>query len=298
MSDLSAKLPGLVLPTMPWRPTPRQWALGLAAALAAVLVSQSFVIVPPGHRGVSVMLGKVAPQAWEEGLHFRVPMAQQVRLMNVQIQKGEGGDSAASRDLQHVNVRVAINWRLAPERTPQILQQIGGPEVVGERLILPLVHEAVKAVVARFTAEELVTRRTEVRNQIRAELEPRLRQHGVLVEDFAITGFSFSKEFEAAIEAKSRAEQDRMKAERDLERIRVEAEQTLTRSRAEAQALAISREAEAQAMRAQREQITPELLQWETVRRWDGKLPEVMGAGQALPIQLPPRAANPERKPS
>lgn len=298
MSELLAKLPRLAWPATHWRPTPRQAALALAAMLVALLAAQSFVIVPPGHRGVLVTLGRVSAQAWQEGLHLRVPLAQKVHLVNVQIQKGEGGDSAASRDLQHVNVKVAINWRLAPERTPQILQEIGGPEIVGERVILPLVHEAVKAVVARFTAEELVTRRTEVRNQIRAELAPRLRQHGVLVEDFAITGFSFSKEFEAAIEAKSRAEQDRMKAERDLERIRVEAEQTLTRSRAEAQALAIKREAEAQAMRAQRAEITPELLQWETVRRWDGRLPEVMGAGQALPIQLPPRAANPERKPS
>jgi prohibitin 2 len=97
-----------------------------------------------------------------------------------------------------------------------------------------------------------------------------------VVEDFAITAFSFSKEFEAAIEAKSRAEQERMKAERDLERIRVEAEQQLTRARAETEALAL-----------QREQITPELLQWKALERWDGKLPEVVaGGGSALQIPL------------
>jgi regulator of protease activity HflC (stomatin/prohibitin superfamily) len=297
-SSGSARQPGL---PRAWRPTPRQAALGLAAVAALALVVQSVVIVPPGHRGVVVSLGKVAPQAWGEGLHLRVPLAQQVELMNVQIQKGEGGDSAASRDLQHVKVTVAINWRVEPSLTPQIYQQVGQLDAVGERLILPAVHEAVKAVVAQFTAEELVTRRTEVRERIREQLAPRLQVHGIVIDSFAITGFSFSKEFEAAIEDKSRAEQQRLKAERDLERIRVEAEQALTRARAEAEALTVKRQAEAAAMRAQRAEITPELLQWETVRRWDGKLPEVVGGGTPVPITLgrvapAPRAPVDEKK--
>jgi prohibitin 2 len=264
----------------------RPRTLGVLFLLALWLLWKSVVIVPAGHRGVLVTFGKVSADVLPEGLHLRIPLAQQIVLMNVQVQKGEGGDVAASRDLQHVDVKVAINYRLDPLRVAEVHQGVGGIEAVGDRFILPAVHEAVKAAVAQFTAEELVTRRTEVRERIRAQLDARLAARAVIVEDFAITGFSFSKEFEAAIEDKSRAEQQRLKAERDLERIRVEAEQTLTRARAEAESTLAQRRAEAQGLAELQSRITPELLQWEAVRRWDGKLPEIV-AGQAPGLMLP-----------
>ncbi len=269
-----------------WSPRSRTVAIGLAGSLVVVALANPVVVVPADHRGVRTTFGKVSPQELPEGLHFRVPLAQQVVLMNVQIQKGEGGDVAASRDLQHVDVKVALNYRLEPARAAEVYRHIGTLDAVGDRIILPAVHEAVRATVAQFTAEELVTRRTDVRKLIRAHLDGRLSERGIVVEDFAITAFSFSKGFEAAIEDKSRAEQERLKAERDLDRIRIEAEQQLTRARAEAQAILLQRKAEAEALAAQRSVITPELLQWEALRRWDGKLPTVV-AGANTPLQLP-----------
>lgn len=275
----------------------RRGLIGGAAALLLIALANPLVIVPAGHRGVLTTFGRVDPAVLSEGLHLRVPIAQQVALMNVQIQKGEGAGEAASRDLQHVSVKVAVNYRLEPGRAPEVFQTIGTLDAVGERIILPAVHEAVKAAVAQFTAEELVTQRAEVRQRIRGQLDARLRERGVVVEDFAIVSFSFSKEFEAAIEEKSRAEQMRMKAERDLERIRVEAEQRVIRARAEAQALELQRKAEADSLALQRQQITPALLQWEAVRRWDGKLPQVVaGSGTHLQLPLPPLTAAPEAK--
>lgn len=291
-----------------WRSLPQPARRGLVAAAALLLIAalaNPLVVVPAGHRGVLVTFGRVEPAVLGEGLHLRVPVAQQVALMNVQIHKGEGAGEAASRDLQHVNVKVAVNYRLEPERAAQTFQRIGTLEAVGDRIILPAVHEAVKASVAQFTAEELVTRRADVRQRIRSQLDARLRERGVIVEDFAIVSFSFSKEFEAAIEEKSRAEQLRMKAERDLERIRVEAEQQLTRAGADAQALVLQRKAEtealllqrkaeAESLALQRQQITPALLQREAVRRWDGRLPQVVaGEGAALQLPLPPLGAGP-----
>ena len=268
-----------------WSPRATAVAAGLAGSLVLVALANPVVVVPAGHRGVRMTFGKVSPQELPEGLHFRVPLAQQVVLMNVQIQKGEGGDVAASRDLQHVDVKVALNYRLEPARAAEAYRNIGSLDAVGDRIILPAVHEAVKATVAQFTAEELVTRRTDVRKLNRAQLDGRLSERGIVVEDFAITAFSFSKGFEAAIEDKSRAEQERLKAERDLDRIRIEAEQQLTRARAEAQAILLQRKAEAEALAAHHAVITPELLQWEALRRWDGKLPTVV-AGANTPLQL------------
>lgn len=257
----------------------RRPALWIGSAVALLLAASSLVTVPAGHRGVLTTFGRVEPVPLPEGLHLRIPIAQQVVPMNVQIQKGEGGDTAASRDLQRVDVKVAINYRIDPTRAAEIYQRVGPLADVGERIILPAVHEAVKAAVAQFTAEDLVTQRVAVRERIREQLDARLAAHGVIVEEFAVVGFAFSSEFAAAIEAKSKSEQERLKAERDLDRIRVESEQQLARARAETEAL-----------RLQREQITPELLRWKALERWDGRLPGVVvgAAGQdGLTIQLP-----------
>ncbi|MGL4232525.1 MAG: prohibitin family protein [Casimicrobium sp.] len=256
------------------------------AAFFVLWVAEPLVVVPAGNRGVKTTFGKVQQEVLGEGLYFRIPIAQQIHLMNVQLQKGEGAGHAASRDLQHVEVNAAINYRLDSARVAEIYQGIGTAHEVGDRIILPAVHEAVKATVAAFTAEELVTRRADVRERIRAQLETRLAPRGVVVEDFAVTGFRFSKEFEAAIEEKSKAEQMKLKAERDLARIRVEAEQTVAKAKAEAEALTLQRKAEAESLAAQRAQLTRELIQWEAVRRWDGKLPTYV-AGGATSVQIP-----------
>jgi regulator of protease activity HflC (stomatin/prohibitin superfamily) len=148
----------------------------------------------------------------------------------------------------------------------------------GERIIVPAVHEAVKAVTAKFRAEELIARRTDVRDEIVANLRDRLDRHGISVDEFSIVNFEFSKTFNEAIEAKTTAEQLKLKADRDLERIRVEAEQRVARAEAEAKALAL-----------QRLQVTPELVrlrqienQARAIEKWDGHLPNVSGG--ALPF--------------
>jgi regulator of protease activity HflC (stomatin/prohibitin superfamily) len=263
------RLPGL---------TPKVLML-LAGAALVVIAANPIVIVPAGHRGVLTTFGKVDQEVLGEGLHFLVPVAQKVHLMNVQILKGDGRGEAASKDLQHVSVTAAINYRIDPAKTAVVFQTIGS---------INAVHEAVKASVAGFTAEELVTRRTEVRQRIRDQLDQRLQTRGVIVEDFAIVEFRFSKEFEAAIEEKSKAEQMKLKAERDLERVKVEAEQQLAKARADAETLALQRKAEAESLALQRTQITPELLKWEAVRRWDGKLPQIVGSGASIHIPMPP----------
>ena len=136
------------------------------------------------------------------------------------------------------------------------------------RIIDPAVQESVKAVTAQFTAEELITRRAEVSTQIKETLSERLRVHNILVDEFNIIDFSFSKVFNDAIEAKQTAEQSALKAQRDLDRIKIEAEQKITSARAEAEG-----------QRLQRETITPTLLQLRAIEKWDGHLPQVTSGG-------------------
>ena len=254
-----------------------------ATALVILWMLAPFAIVPAGFRGVLTTFGKVDEHVYSEGLHLRWPVAQTMHLIDVRIQKGEGEGEAASKDLQVVHTKVAVNYHLQPQRVAAAFREVGDLQAVEVRLILPAVHEAVKASTARYTAEELITKRPEVRDAIRATLNERLERHYVVIDEFSIVSFSFSKSFNEAIEAKTTAEQLKLKAERDLQRIRVEADQRVASAEAEAKALAV-----------QKQQVTAELLrlrevenQRRAIERWDGRLPGYVAAG-ALPfLQVP-----------
>ncbi len=240
-----------------------------------------FTVIPAGHRGVITTFGKVHEDVLGEGLHFRIPIVNTVNKIDVRVQKGEGEGEAASKDLQTIHTKVALNYHLKPERVAITFRDIGSPQEVGERIIVPAVQEAVKAATAQYTAEELISKRSEVRDRIRAYLIDRLGKHGILVDEFSIVNFDFSKSFNDAIEAKTTAEQLKLKAERDLQRIRVEAEQKVAQAQAEAQALKL-----------QKQEITPELIKLREIEaqrmaidKWNGVLPSVTGG--AVPfIQL------------
>ena len=237
-----------------------------------------FVIIPAGHRGVVTTFGKVHDEVMGEGLHFRIPIVHTVHKIDVRIQKGEGTGEAASKDLQTIHATAVLNFHLNPPQVPRTFREIGSLEEVSDRIILPSSQEAVKAITAQYTAEELIAKRAEVRDRIRKFLEERLARHGIVVDEFSITNFDFSKSFNEAIEAKTTAEQLKLKAERDLQRIRVEAEQKVAQAQAEAQALKL-----------QKQEITPELIKLREIEaqrmaidKWNGILPSVTGG--ALPF--------------
>jgi len=252
-------------------------AIKYIAIFIAVLILISwlnpFVVINAGNRGVITTFGKVNPVVLEEGLHLRIPIMQQVTEINVQIQKGEGDGDAASRDLQQVHAKIALNYHLIPNRVAETYQAIGDLNSVGDRIIIPAVQEATKATTAKYTAEELISKRPEVRDQISQFMRDRLLRHGIQIDEFSIVNFRFSESFNQAIEAKTTAEQLKLKAERDLERIRVEAEQKIASAKAEAESL-----------RLQKQEITPDLLKLREIEnqrvaleKWDGRLPQVTG---------------------
>jgi prohibitin 2 len=232
-----------------------------------------FVVINAGHRGVKINFGQVDQTVLGEGLHFRLPIMQQIQEINVQIQKAEGDGDAASRDLQQVHTKIALNYHLVPSRVAETYQAIGDLNSVDDRIIIPAVQEAFKATTAKYTAEELISKRPEVRDQISQFMHDRLMRHGIQIDEFSIVNFRFSESFNQAIEGKTTADQLKLKAERDLERIKVEAEQRITTAKAEAESL-----------RLQKQEITPDLLKLREVEnqrlaleKWNGQLPQVTG---------------------
>jgi regulator of protease activity HflC (stomatin/prohibitin superfamily) len=245
----------------------------LVVVAVVLALANPIRIVSAGTRGVITTFGKVDQVALGEGLHFVMPFVQRVHMIDVRLQKSEGTGVAASRDLQQVKVSAALNWRLEPSLVAQTFQNIGDERAVASRVIEPAAQEASKAITAQYTAEELVTKRTEVSAKVRDSLELRLKRHGVVIDSLAAVNYDFSDVFDRAIEAKVEAEQKKLTAERDLERIKVEAEQALAKARGEAESL-----------KAKRLEITPELLRLrqleneaDAIKKWDGRMPQVTG---------------------
>jgi regulator of protease activity HflC (stomatin/prohibitin superfamily) len=256
---------------------PMRLALIIGAILVFFMFLQPWVQIGAGERGVVLNFGAVQYRVINEGLHFRVPIMQEIIRVDVKVQKAETAAAAASADLQDVSSTVAINYHVIPDKANIVYQSIGIH--FKERIIDPAVLEVVKAVTAKYTAEELITKRPAVSDAMKLSLTERLLAHNIAVDAFSIVGFSFSKIFMEAIESKQTAEQLALKAKRDLDRIKIEAEQTITAARAEAESL-----------RLQRANISPDLIELRKIEanlraidKWNGILPQVTGGG-AIPF--------------
>jgi prohibitin 2 len=248
-----------------------------AVIIIILLFFRPWVQVGAGQRGIVLNFGAVQNQVLGEGLHIRIPVMQEVVLMDVKIQKAETDTTAASADLQDVTSRVALNFHVVPEKANIVYQKIGIQ--FKERIIDPAILEVVKAVTAKYSAEELITKRPAVSDAMRVALMDRLVENNIAVDAFSIVVFSFSPVFTEAIEAKQTAEQLALKAKRDLDRIKIEAEQKIAAAKAEAESL-----------RLQRANISPDLIElrrieanMKAIEKWNGILPQVTGGG-AIPL--------------
>ena len=238
-------------------------SIGLAVL---ILIFSTFGTVGAGERGVLLQFGAVQDRVLGEGLYIKIPFVQSVVKMDVRIQKDEINASAASKDLQIVTSRIALNYHIDPDQVNKIWQEVG--KNYNTRIIAPSIQEAVKAESAKFTAEELIIKREEVKEQIKANLSKRLLERSIIVDEFNIIEFQFSDAFNEAIEAKVTAEQLKLKADRDLERIVIEAEQKVADARGKAEALRI----EAVALRQ-----NPQVVELRWIEKWDGKVPLYWG---------------------
>ncbi|MCL2408323.1 MAG: prohibitin family protein [Oscillospiraceae bacterium] len=240
--------------------------LGVAVLIVAF---SSFAVVPAGHTGVRVTLGRVVGHE-SEGLIFTPPFVQNVVLMDNRTQALEMRTEAVTRDLQSVSMMYTVNYSLNQDMAGNVFREIGlGFESI---IIRPTVEETVKDVTARYTIEELITQRARVSSDIATELQANLGARGFTFERFNIVDFAFSAEFSNAIEQVRIAEQNALRAYQDLERSRHEAEAERVMARAQADVL-----------RYQASELTDTNLMAMWIERWNGVLPTVMtGDGNGM----------------
>ncbi len=265
-----------------------------------VVMFESVVVIEAGHRGVVLYVGAVENRVLGEGIHFIIPFAEQVVQLEVRTLKFQADATAASNDLQEVQTTIALNYHISPSQANIIYQQLGAD--YADRIIAPTIQESVKASVAKFNAEELITKRATAKAVIAQSIANTLGARDIVVETVFITDFKFSQAFASQVESKVVAFQKYLTEQNNLKAVQVIANQTVVQANATARANVAKAGGESQAIKVITVQLkqSPEYLNWLSINRWNGQMPYAFGSGAfpffQLPLRLPSQNQNQTQK--
>jgi prohibitin 1 len=217
-------------------PQSRKLLVGGGVLLFVLLFFRPFAIVNAGERGVVMRFGQVQDGVLNEGLHLVIPFITAVKNMSVRVQRSDIKAQAASKDLQDVTTEVALNWHIDPAKVNTVYQRVGDEAQILERIINPAVSEVLKAATAKKNVEEILIKRTELKQEIDQALKKRLSGYGLEVDDVSLVDFGFSPEFNKSIEAKQIAEQEAKQAEFVALKATKDAEAEVNRAKGQAEA--------------------------------------------------------------
>lgn len=258
--------------------------------IVLIFVGMPFTTVPEGHVGVVVYLGKAQDEVLSPGFNSK-PLFSSVVDIDTRWQRYSIQTSAFSKDIQQVDITMSVNYALQKQGALKMYKDVGTS--YADKIILPLIHEAVKSTFAKYSAEELVSNRDVISEEVFAELSQELEFYALKVQEVAIEDIDFSDAFTNAIEAKQVATQTLLQAETEqkqqtlvaqaeAERATIKAtaaaEQKRIAAEADADAVKIAADAEAYRLQRENEHITDKIIQKETIEKWDGKLPVITGS--------------------
>lgn len=260
---------------------------GLVGLFAFFMLMGSYAIVPPGHRGIVIHMGKTSDVVLEEGFTFKIPFVTNVKSVSTRIQETSIQTEAASRDMQTVHTVLSINWHISPDKVNTVFKRIGESEVIENNIIQKQVSEVLKAATALMSAEEILSRRNELKLRIDNDLIQKLAAFDLSVDNVNLADFKFEPEFNKAVESKQIAEQQAKQAEYVAQKAEVDARAEVNTAKGRAAATLIKAKAEADSNLLKLKTLTPELIRYETIQRWDGALPQVQsGSGSGTLFNL------------
>ena len=247
-------------------------AIGATSIIVVfVLLLSSVTTINTGEVGIRVRFGKVVNSSTNEGVNFKIPFIERIEKMNIKVQKTELDVSSASSDLQDVNMSLAVNYRVNAEDAKNLYKTVG--QNYEDTILEPAIKESIKSVVSQYTAEELITKRSEVSKKCLETLQDKVEKYGITIDDFNITNFNFSDEFNKAIEEKQVAEQKVLTAKQELEREKIEAEKKI-----------VSAKAEKEANELKEKSLTDNIIKEKFINKWNGQLPKVTSSNNILDV--------------
>lgn len=258
-------------------------AIIVVAVLAIVLLASSITIISAGHTGVVSTFGKVSSTVLEEGIHLKAPW-QKVTEIDNRIVKLEVDTGSSTKDLQTLSAKLAVSYRINNDMSYSIFKNVG--KKYEDILVTPAVNEVLKAVTAKYTAEECITTRSKVSQELVTGINQKLNAQGIYVNDVNIIDFDFSETYNKAIEEKQVAEQQLKKAETDKKTAVVsaqaEAEKKKIAAQGEADAILTKAKAQAEANKRLNNSLSDKVIKYNYIEKWNGELPKVSGSDATI----------------
>lgn len=243
--------------------------LGIIIVIALIMFFASTTIVPTGHIGVVTLYSKVQDTYLDAGFHFIKPFVEDVHDIDIRTQKYSNTVEGSAKDLQIVNITMSINYQIKAEKASELYSKVGAN--YNEVVLNPALQSSLKASIAKFTAEEMITKRGEVAATITEELNKALEEY-FLISAVNLENIGFTDEYNKAIEAKTTNEQKAQAEKAQLEIIKVQNEQKINSAEAEAKV----RELQSQSVTEKSlEQLRLE-IQRELIQKWNGQFPSTM----------------------
>jgi len=262
-------------------PKPRTVGIALVLFVVIIFVWSSFVIVPAGHRGVVLWWGSVEKRIMGEGLNFKVPMAERVIKVDVRVQPHPFKEiDAASKEYQMVKLTGMMNFHIDPSYVNDLYQKVGLD--FANKVIDPAFNDFVKEVVPIYLITEILPKREEVRKRAMTKLGENLARYHIVVDDIYFANIRFSPEYERAVEAKQVAQQQVETQRQILAQREIEAQQKVATAKGEAESILVVAQGQAKANDALSRSISPILVQYKGIEKWNGILPQVSGG--AIPL--------------
>jgi len=249
--------------------------------VVVILLWGTFVVIPAGHRGVVLLWGSVEQRIMGEGLNFKIPLAERVIKVDVRVQPHPFREiDAASKEYQSVKLTGMMNFHIDPAYVNDLYQKVGSD--FAEKVIDPAFSDFIKEVVPTYAITEILPKREEIRKIAKIKLGDNLSRYHILVDDIYLSNIRFSPEYERAIEAKQVAQQQVETQKQVLAQREIEARQKVATAKGEAESTIIVAEGQARANTVLSRSISPLLVQYKSIEKWNGALPQV--AGGALPF--------------
>lgn len=254
-----------------------------------------FATVQAGHVGVVERFGKVRESTLQPGFHL-TSYFEHVRPVDIRTQRHNYVTEAFSSDIQQVGLTIAVNENISPEAAYKLYTTVGMNYL--ENLLEPRLMENAKVVISKYTAESLIANREKLSSEVLVKMQDDMAQYGIIVTAISIENIDFTDQYEAAIEAKQVATQEKQKAQTEQERMTMEETQQAERKRiaaqaaadvqkinadAEAYAVQVKAEAEAEANKKLNASLTSELIEYNKILKWNGALPQFSG-GNTVPV--------------
>ena len=255
---------------------PRTIGIIVVLLLLCIILWSTFVIVPAGSRGVVLWWGSVEKRIMDEGLNFKVPLAETVIKVDVRVQPHPFREiDASSKEYQIVKMTGMMNFHINPAFVNDLYQKVGLD--FADKVIDPAFNDFVKEVVPTYPIGEILPKREEIRQAAMKKLGDNLSRYHIIVDDIYFANIRFSPEYEKAIEAKQVAQQQVETQRQVLAQREIEAQQKVATAKGEAESIFVVAQAQAKANEILAHALTPILVSYKSIERWNGILPQVSG---------------------